>query len=156
MGMASRLLTYGDKTVSATELTPASAAHLHPAGAQRTFLIVEDHAIVRAALCDWLNEVYRSDYIAAVGSGEEAVEVVRQFEPRLVLMDINLPGLTGLEATRQIKALCPQTLVVILSIHETIQYQAHALEAGATAFVPKRKMHTELIRLLNDLLGPAR
>jgi DNA-binding NarL/FixJ family response regulator len=81
------------------------------------------------------------------------VDLVRSQAPDIVLMDIGLPGMNGIEATRRIKAIAPQVRVVILSILEDPEYQADAAAAGASAYVPKRKMHTELIPILTGLLS---
>lgn len=78
------------------------------------------------------------DVAGEAASGEEAVELVRALDPDLVLMDVNLPGIDGLEATRQILAEAPRSRVVlVLSTYEADDYEAQALAAGASAFIPK-------------------
>ena len=67
-------------------------------------------------------------------------------------MDLKLPGMNGIEATRQIKALFPDTQVVMVSLYEAAHFQTEAARAGATAFLPKRLMHRELIPMLISLL----
>jgi len=86
-------------------------------------------------------------------SGEEAIALIRIESPRLVLMDISLPGMSGIEATRQIKAALPSTQIVMLTIHEGDTYRADATAAGASAYVPKRTMRTELVPTLAALLA---
>ncbi len=74
-----------------------------------TILIVEDHEAVRKALRDWLEEVFPQYGVIDAASGEEAMALLRVESPRLVGMDLGLPGMTGIEATRQIKVTMPST-----------------------------------------------
>ena len=67
-------------------------------------------------------------------------------------MDLGLPGMNGIETTRQLKAMMPQAQVVMLTVHEASDYRAAARAAGASGFVPKRTVHTELAPLLESLL----
>ncbi len=120
---------------------------MHP-----TILIVEDHAAVRKSLCDWLSVMLPDCQFVQAQSGEEAMALTDAQPPDIVLMDIGLPGITGIEATRRIKALAPNTSVVILSIHEEDAFQTDAAAAGASAFVFKRTMDTELVPVLQTLL----
>ncbi len=116
-------------------------------------LIVEDHDIVRHSLHEWLEkEVPRCQVIEA-GDGEQAVALAQVEKPQLVLMDIGLPGINGIEATRQIKAVSPEAHVVMLTIHEGESYRVDAMAAGASAFVTKKMMRQTLIPTIIDLLG---
>ena len=116
-----------------------------------TILIVEDHEAVRRSLQDWLEVEYPQCRVIEASSGEEAMALVPIESPRLVLMGIGLPGMSGIEATRQIKAVLPSTQVVMLTIHEGESYRAEATAAGASAYVPKRAMQTELMPTLAAL-----
>ena len=118
-----------------------------------TILIVEDHDAVRRALRDWLEVEFPQCRLIEATSGEEAMALVRSESPRLVVMDITLPGMSGIEATRQIKATSPSVQIVILTVHEGDIYRADATAAGASAYVPKRTMQTELIPTLAALLA---
>ncbi len=117
-----------------------------------TILIVEDHDTVRRSLRDWLEVEFPQCRVIEAASGEEAIALIRTESPRLVVMDISLPGMSGIEATRQIKAALPSTQVVMLTIHEDDAHRADATTAGASAYVPKRVMQTELIPTLAALL----
>jgi len=86
-------------------------------------------------------------------SGEQAITLIQIESPRLVLMDISLPGMSGIEATRQIKAALPSAQIVMLTIHEGDTYRADAIAAGASAYVPKRVMQTGLVPTLAALLA---
>ena len=118
-----------------------------------TILIVEDHDAVRRSLRDWLEVKFPRCRVIEATSGEEAIALIQVESPRLVLMDISLPGLSGIEATRQIKAALPSAQIVMLTIHEDDTYRADATTAGASAYVPKRVMQTELIPTLAALLA---
>jgi DNA-binding NarL/FixJ family response regulator len=118
-------------------------------------LIVEDHDAVRRALRDWLEVEFPQYRVIEVASGEEAIALTRSESPRLVVMDITLPGMSGIEATRQIKAILPSAHVVMLTIHDDDTHRAYAAAAGASAYVPKRTMQTELIPTLAALLANA-
>ena len=119
---------------------------------QPTILIVEDHAVVRKLLCDWLSEMLPDCKLVEAQSGEEAVALTGTQPLPLVLMDFGLPGMNGIEATRRIKAIAPGTSVVMLSIHDEQAYQTSAIAAGASAFVSKCTMQTELVPVIQTLL----
>jgi len=118
-----------------------------------TILVVEDHDLLRASLRDWLSLTLPDCALIEAKSGEEAVALARAKNPDVVLMDIGLPQMNGIEATRRIKAVAPQARVVMLTIHEAPQYQAAAIAAGASAYIIKRRTHTELIPTLRMLLS---
>ena len=117
-----------------------------------TILIVEDHDIVRRSLREWLGAVFPSFDLVEASSGEEAVAVAREQPLRAVVMDIGLPQMSGIEATRQIKEAAPSAQVVILTIYEDAAYRDDAAAAGASAYVTKREMRAELVPTLTALL----
>jgi len=121
-----------------------------------TILIVEDHDAVRRSLRDWLEVEFPQCHVIEATSGEQAVALIQTESPRLVVMDISLPGMSGIEATRQIKAALPSTQVVMLTIHEDHAHRADATAAGASAYVTKRVMQTQLIPTLAALLADER
>jgi DNA-binding NarL/FixJ family response regulator len=115
-------------------------------------LIVEDHDAVRESLHTWLSISFPRYMIVTAASGEEAVEIVRDVSPDVVVMDISLPGISGIETTRRIKHNAPKAQVIMLTIHEERAYQLDAASAGASAFVPKRQMQALLLPLLETFL----
>jgi DNA-binding NarL/FixJ family response regulator len=117
-----------------------------------TILIVEDHELVRRSLREWLEHVFPGCIVVEARTGEEALAAARACAPCVVVMDISLPGMSGIETTRRIKAIQPTVQVVMLTIHEDDPYRAEALAAGVSAYVTKRKMQAELIPALAKLL----
>jgi DNA-binding NarL/FixJ family response regulator len=120
-----------------------------------TILIVEDHDVVRMALRRWLEATLPEYFIAEVPRAEDAIALVRANPPRIIIMDISLSGMNGIEATRRIKEAAPSVHVVILTIHEDDAYRADAAAAGASAYIPKRRTQSELLSTLTGLLAGA-
>ncbi|HPU30055.1 MAG TPA: response regulator transcription factor [Syntrophorhabdaceae bacterium] len=116
-------------------------------------LIVEDHDSVRESLIQWLNRIFPEFEIMGIKTGEEAINIIKNVMPKIVLMDINLPGINGIETTKIIKIMHPSTKVAILSIYEDEAYKNDAFIAGASKYVPKRLMHTDLIPAIKSLLS---
>lgn len=85
------------------------------------------------------------EVVGEAAEGQEAVNKARTLQPEVVLMDIGMPGLNGLEATRLIKRECPEAQVLMLTMHETDDYFFRSLKAGASGYVPKRAASTDLI-----------
>ena len=121
----------------------------------KTILIVEDHDQVRVLLRDWLKDVFGDWTVLEAKTGEDAIALAVSQPPELILMDIELDQMNGIEATRYIKAVSPQSRVVMLTIHEEADYRAAAAATGADAYVTKRKMHTELVPVMKALLSQA-
>ena len=115
-------------------------------------LIVEDHELVRDLLRLWIARIFPSYVCLGAESGEKAVELARIKPFKLVVMDIGLPGINGIKATRSIKLDQPTAQVVILSIFEENQFREDAAQAGAAGYISKARMQTDLIPLLSTLL----
>lgn len=121
----------------------------------RTVLIVDDHAVLRRLLRRNLQEWFDGLEILEAADGETAAEIAGEAKPSLVIIDINLPGMNGIEATRAIKQALPETPVIILTVHELDAYRDDAANAGADAYIPKRHMQSELSGALTGFLGGA-
>jgi CheY-like chemotaxis protein len=115
-------------------------------------LIVEDHDAVRELLCDWLGAEFPQYQFIAVPSGEEAIVAAHIHEPASIIMDISLPGISGIQAAQRIRTDGVTAPIVMLTIHEEEVYRAAAAAAGASAYVTKRQMRLELIPTLQALL----
>lgn len=118
-----------------------------PARATRSVrvLLVDDHVVMRQALRMLLDNQPELDVIADVENGREAVQAAERLNPDVVLMDVVMPGLNGLEATRQIKRICPSTRVVMLSGFVDEDQLLEALRAGASGYIIKKSDISELV-----------
>ncbi|MCI0396556.1 MAG: response regulator transcription factor [Chloroflexi bacterium] len=117
-------------------------------------LIVDDSRPLRHVLRNWIKSTFPDHVILEAESGEEAIDLAGQWQPALILMDIGLPKINGLEATRLIKQeKSPKSKIVIVTLYEGPHYQTLATDAGADGFVPKSRLLTHLIPTLQDLLG---
>jgi len=100
-------------------------------------LIVDDHEIVRRGIRAYLETQPDFNVIGEAGSGEEAIEMALNLVPDIVLMDLILPGLDGVESTRRIKSLSPRTQIVVVTSYHEDEHIFPALKAGATAYILK-------------------
>lgn len=107
-------------------------------------MIVEDHALVRAGMRALLEKIDGIDVVSAVGDGWEAVKAVQTDAPDLVLMDIAMPELNGLDATSRIVKESPATRVILLSMHANEEYLQQALQSGASGYLLKGAELAEL------------
>ena len=111
-------------------------------------LMVDDHAVVRMGIRMLLESDEEFIIVGEADSASQAINQVSQLKPDVVLMDIGLPDLSGIEATREIKRMWPQTFVVALTIHEDEEYFFKMLDAGASGYVPKRAAPEELMNAI--------
>ena len=115
---------------------------------KKKVLIAEDHKIMREGLRSLLEDKLGFECVAEANDGYEAVQRTKEFSPDIVIMDITLPNLNGIDATRQIKAQHPETQIVVLSMHATRNYVLQALQAGASAYLLKDAALEELATAL--------
>jgi NarL family two-component system response regulator LiaR len=108
-------------------------------------LLAEDHVITRQGMCRLLEEESDLAVVGEAGDGEEAVQMVTEMQPDVIIMDIAMPKLNGIEATRQIKLLCPSTAVLALSAYDDDEYVFGLLEAGAAGYLLKTANGDQLI-----------
>ena len=108
-------------------------------------LLVDDHVVVRSGLRMLLENEADVEIVGEAGTAGEALTAVANLKPDLVLMDIGLPDMSGIDAAREIKRLHPATAIVALTIHESEEYFFKMLEAGASGYVPKRAAPDELL-----------
>jgi DNA-binding NarL/FixJ family response regulator len=119
-------------------------------------LLVDDHAIIREGLRSLLEKQHEIEVIADTDDGRKAVELVRELLPNIVIMDISMPGLNGIEATRQITAGFPAIKVIALSIHSKRRFVADMLSAGATGYILKECLFDELVQAIEAVAAGGR
>ena len=115
-------------------------------------LLVDDHRIFREALRGLLERIPNILVVGEAGNGQEAIELARQLTPDIVCMDIGMPGINGIETTRELRVACPDIKVIALSTHADHVYVMDMMAAGASAYVTKADGGKELLQAL-DAVG---
>lgn len=114
-------------------------------------MLVDDHEVVRTGLKAFLETQEGIEVVAVAGSGAEAVERALQEHPDVVVMDITMPSMDGLEATRKLKALIPTVQVLALTVHEDKQYLFKMMAAGASGYLTKQSAAAELVEAVRTV-----
>ncbi|MCD6309404.1 MAG: response regulator transcription factor [Candidatus Eremiobacteraeota bacterium] len=112
-------------------------------------ILVEDHRLVREGFANMLSLQEDFEVKGEATTAEEAFELIRKYRPDIVLMDIKLPGMNGIEATKQIKKEFPDVEVIMLSMYDEDQYVLESVRAGATGYVLKDISQEELFNAIN-------
>jgi DNA-binding NarL/FixJ family response regulator len=116
-----------------------------------TVILADDHAVLRDGLRYLLEAAGDIEVISMAANGQEAVEQARLHCPDVVVMDISMPVMSGIEATKHIAKICTHTKVAILSMHHTAEYIQRALEAGAVGYLLKDSAGAELVAAIRAL-----
>lgn len=111
-------------------------------------LVCDDHPVFRGGLCALFDEVPWIEVVSVAENGEDAVRLVAETQPDVVIMDLGLPGISGVEATRRILAERPETVVLVLTMFEDDVTVAAALRAGARGYVLKGAPHEQITRAI--------
>jgi two-component system, NarL family, response regulator NreC len=114
-------------------------------------LLVDDHDVVRTGLKTFLESQGRFQVVAEASNGMEAIERTLETNPSIVIMDISMPGMDGLEATRQLKKMCPGSQVLALTVHDDKHYFMEMLAAGASGYLTKQAAAEELVAALDAI-----
>ena len=114
-------------------------------------LLVEDHNLVRAGIRSLLDSFQDIDVVGEAANGRDALRMTRQLGPEVVLMDISMPELNGMEATGRLKKCCPDSKVLMLSMHNDEEYVAQSLRAGARGYLVKDAATKELELAIHTL-----
>ena len=115
-------------------------------------LIVDDHEIVREGLQTLLSEEPDFEIVGMTGDGAAAVTLAEVKKPDVIVMDLVMPGLDGIEATRRIKQLVPEARILILTVHEDKSLMQEAIHSGAMGYILKRAVKSELINAIQAVL----
>ena len=118
-------------------------------------LLADDHQMFREALRSLLEQSSQLEVVAETGDGAEVVRLVRETSPNIVCMDIGMPGMNGIETTRQITGAWPSVKVIALSAFSDQQYVMDMMNAGASAYVTKAEAGDELLRAIDAVTATA-
>lgn len=108
-------------------------------------LIADDHGLLRAGLRNLLNAAPDLDVVAEADNGQKTLQLCAEFQPEVVLLDLTMPDMDGIEITRQLKEAWPQIRVLILTAHEEEGFVKAAIRAGASGYIIKRALESELV-----------
>jgi NarL family two-component system response regulator LiaR len=121
-------------------------------GVPARLLIADDHALAREGMRSMLANEPDLQIVGEAKDGEEALNLCRRFRPELILMDVRMPKMDGLEATRAIKEVSPQTAILMVSTYESQEYLVEAIKAGAAGYVLKEATKGQLLSTLRGVL----
>jgi len=113
---------------------------------KKTVLIVDDHPLFREGLKSLISRNPRFEVVGEAGNGREGLRMSKRLKPDLVVMDLSLPDKSGIDVTRNIRGLLPETRVMIVSMHSKIDYITEAFQAGATGYVVKESATDRLVQ----------
>jgi len=116
-------------------------------------VIAEDHTILREGLRSLLSSHPEFEIVGEAEDGREAIQCVEKFKPDLILTDLSMPRMNGIEAVQEIKRQNPQTKVLVLTVHKTEEYILSALKAGADGYLLKDSTHVELVMAVKKVLS---
>jgi DNA-binding NarL/FixJ family response regulator len=111
-------------------------------------LLADDHVVLRQGTVELLRREPDLEVIGEAGEGQQAIDLARELKPDIVVMDIRMPGLSGIEATRRIRESLPQVQVLVLTAYDDDQYVFSLLQAGASGYLLKTAPVTELIKAI--------
>jgi two-component system invasion response regulator UvrY len=114
-------------------------------------LIVDDHELVRAGLCRILDDCPDIESVLETSTGEKAVDLCRRHRPDVVLLDINLPGLSGFEITHRLRRVSPQSRVIVLAQHAKSPFPTRILDAGASGYLTRDCDAAELLTAIDTV-----
>jgi DNA-binding NarL/FixJ family response regulator len=116
-------------------------------------LVVDDHAIIRRGVQGILSTYPEWDLCGEADNGQDAIRLAGELAPEIVIMDVSMPGMNGLEATRIIHDVLPETKALLLTLHSSSEFVRSAFRAGARGYVLKSDAENELVRALNVVIG---
>jgi len=116
-----------------------------------TVLLVDDHALVRRGFRRLLDDDEALEVVGEASNGAEAIELAEKLQPQVIVMDCQLPGINGLEATRKILAMRPDTAILMLSMHSEDTLVRQSLDAGARGYVLKNALDLDLARAIKEV-----
>lgn len=114
-------------------------------------ILVDDHAIVRTGYRLLLENDPGIEVIAELENGEQANQQARELNPDVIVMDLSMPGMGGLEAIRRIKARSPEIKMLVFTMHDNVSFVEHAMEAGASGYITKNNAPNVLVQAVHQI-----
>jgi DNA-binding NarL/FixJ family response regulator len=114
-------------------------------------LLVDDHMFVREGVRSCLQRYGQFEVVGEASSGHEAIDRAKEFSPDIIIMDISMPGMDGLEATKCLRAICPNSKVLILTVHEKKEFVREMIQSGARGYVRKNTSPVELVSAIERI-----
>jgi two-component system response regulator NreC len=114
-------------------------------------MLVDDHEVIRVGLKTFLQTQPDFEVVAEANNGEDAINLAIELIPDVILMDITMPNVDGMEATRRLKILCPQSLVLALTVHDDKQYLMQMMAAGASGYITKQAAADDLVEAIHTI-----
>jgi DNA-binding NarL/FixJ family response regulator len=115
-------------------------------------VLADDHALVRAGIRALLERIDGVEVVGEAGDGQQALELIEQLDPDVVLLDLTMPGLSGFEVLKETNEKFPNVNMIVLSVHDSEEYAFHALRSGAVGYLPKSAASTELEEAIGRVL----
>lgn len=125
--------------------------HMAKPGSKIRILIIDDHDVLRDSLSDLLNDLPGLEVVGGCRSGEEGLPLAKSLRPHVVLMDIKMKGMSGIEATRLMKAALPEVKILMFSTYEDETHILDAFRAGADGYIPKTDASSKLVASIRRL-----
>ncbi|HEY5604838.1 MAG TPA: UvrY/SirA/GacA family response regulator transcription factor [Gammaproteobacteria bacterium] len=119
-------------------------------------IIVDDHELVRSGITRLLSDVPGIEVVSEASSGEEAIQLVRQHQPDVILMDVNMPGIGGFEATRKLVQMYPDLKVIVVTIHLDDPFPSRMLQVGAVGYLTKGCGVDEIVTAIREVYAGRR
>jgi DNA-binding NarL/FixJ family response regulator len=116
-------------------------------------LIVDDHAFIRRGIQTILHAFPEWEFCGEAENGKDAIRLADELKPEVIIMDVSMPGLNGIEATRAIRKMQPGVKIVLLTLHESAELLRSAFRAGASGYLLKTDAEQELVKALTVVIG---
>ncbi|HEY0456463.1 MAG TPA: response regulator transcription factor [Verrucomicrobiae bacterium] len=114
-------------------------------------LLVDDHMFVREGVRSCLRRFEHVEVVGEAANGHEAIDRARQFAPDVIVMDITMPGMSGLEATKCLRATCPDSRVLIMTVHDKREFVREMIQSGARGYIRKNTSPVELVSAIERI-----
>jgi len=120
---------------------------------KRRIVIAEDHTLIRDGLKMLIATNATLEIVGEAEDGLDAIKIITELKPDLVLMDLSMPRMGGIEAIREVKKLCPETRILVLTVHKTEEHVLASLKSGADGYLLKESTHAELLDAIANVLS---